>query len=129
MRGRKPKHKRNISGLQNQPPTLHLPSPTQPPSVLSISTVNSDVESDAKWIPNLELEEWGEWEVGTERFHVNLMRLAVDNNDDPRDEDWIPEALKRKEMKRKKGELKWRLLEALQLTFPHSMSLIVQKRP
>ena len=127
MRGCKPKHKRNISGLQNQPPTLHLPSPTQPPSVSSIITVNSKVESDAEWIPNLELdsmkthlhaesddeqlntdlEEWGEWEVGTERFSVNLMRLAVDNNDDPQDEDWIPEALKRKEMKRKKGELKW----------------------
>src|SRR6266481_6733287 len=122
MHGCKTKPKRNISGLCNQPqqpvPTLHLPTPTQPPSISSISTANSDVESDAEWIPNLELdsmkmhlhaesddeqlnmdlEEWGKWDMGTESFYVNLMQLAVDNNDDPQDEDWIPEALKRKEM-------------------------------
>ena len=33
-----------------------MPSPTQPLSISSISTVNSDVESDAEWIPNLELD-------------------------------------------------------------------------
>ena len=34
-------------------------------------------ESDDEQL-NTDLEEWGEWEVGTERFYVNLMRLAVE---------------------------------------------------
>ena len=32
---------------------------------------------------------------------VKLMNLAVDNGDDPRDEDWVPEHLRRK--KQRKG--------------------------
>jgi len=116
MPGRKVKVKRNISGLRNQPkPPQSAPTlpPTQP-DTLSIGDVNSELESDAEWTPNLaldsmkthlhaeledepldtDLEEWGEWEVGTEGFYVNLMQFAVDNNDDPRDENWTLEALK-----------------------------------
>jgi len=90
-----------------------------------ISDGDSDLDSDSAWSPHLKfdsmktsiamedsdeedvessegLEEWDEWEVGKDGFYVNLMRFAIDQGDDPQDEDWIPEHLKRKQLKRKK---------------------------
>jgi hypothetical protein len=63
-------------------------------------------DSDEEDVEPEDLEEWDDWEVGNDGFYVNLMRLAIDQGDDPRDEDWIPEHLKRKQLKRKKGEQK-----------------------
>ena len=62
-------------------------------------------EEDVEPSEDLEdLEEWDKWEVGKDGFYVNLMRFAIDQGDDPQDEDCIPEHLKRKQLKRKKGE-------------------------
>jgi hypothetical protein len=63
-------------------------------------------DSDEEDVEPEDLEEWDDWEVGKDGFYVNLMRFAIDQGDDPRDEDWIPENLKRKQLKRKKGEQK-----------------------
>lgn len=131
--GRKPKQKRNISGLRNQPkaPTPPLQSsPTPEPSPESRKTRVEDVEEDVEWSPQTRfdsskpiwdeedessdeqenvsspdgdigtVEEWGEWnELAQDGLHVNLMKLAIENGDDPRDEDWIPQSLRRKRKK------------------------------
>jgi len=60
--------------------------------------------SGSKCIEPEDWEECDDWEVGTEAFYVGLMRLAIDQGDDPRDEDWIPAELKKKQLRRKKGK-------------------------
>jgi hypothetical protein len=47
------------------------------------------------WDTHQELEDKG--------LYIMLMNLAVDNGDDPRDEDWVPEDLRRKRRRKKKG--------------------------
>jgi hypothetical protein len=37
-------------------------------------------------------------ELGKENLYIKLMSLAIDNRDDPRHEDWVPEGLRRKKM-------------------------------
>ena len=134
-RGRKPKPKRNISGLRNQkkpaaPSPIPLPARHITPADISDGDSDLDSLADGAWSAHLkfdsmktsiemedsdeedvepsedleDLEEWDEWEVEKDGFYVNLMRFAIDQGDDPRDEDWIPEHLKRKQLKRKKGE-------------------------
>lgn len=49
---------------------------------------DSDVED--------EVLEAGEEEWNNKGLHVGLMVLAIEIGDDPRDEDWIPQALQRK---------------------------------
>ena len=108
-RGRKPKPKQNISGLQNQKKPA-APSPIPPPAhhttPAEISDEDSDLDSDSAWSahlkfdsmktsiemedsdeedvePSEDLEEWDKWEVGKDGFYVNLMRFAIDQGDDP----------------------------------------------
>lgn len=41
-----------------------------------------------------------------ESLHMRLMKLAIVNNDDPQDEDWVPAELRkkyRKQLKMKRG--------------------------
>ena len=40
-------------------------------------------------------------ELGEENLYIKLMSLAIDNGDDPRDEDWVPEGLRRKKQEKK----------------------------
>ncbi|KAF9457874.1 hypothetical protein BDZ94DRAFT_1313815 [Collybia nuda] len=47
-------------------------------------------------------EEDTEEEFNSDRLYVKLMNLAMENGDDPRDENWIPENLRRRK-KQKKG--------------------------
>jgi hypothetical protein len=122
--GRKHKQKKKITGLRNQPkaavPPLHS-SPTPEPVPESQESRADDPEEDVNWSPHTRFdslkvawdgnksedeeddteigteEEWGDWnELGQEGLHVMLMKLAMENGDDPRDEDWVPEVLRRK---------------------------------
>ena len=47
-----------------------------------------------------EVIEAGEDDFRTEALHVKLMVLAIEIGDDPRDEDWIPDSLRRKHIAR-----------------------------
>jgi len=44
-------------------------------------------------------------DIANEEFQAKMVALAVELGDDPRDEDWIPESLRRKHQHVKKGEL------------------------
>ena len=50
-------------------------------------------------------DDCGMEDMDNEGFHAKMMALAVEIGDDPRDEDWIPESLRRKHHRAKKGEL------------------------
>ena len=44
-----------------------------------------------------EFDEWdGQQEFGEESLYIKLMTLAIDSGDDPRDDDWVPEGLRRR---------------------------------
>ena len=44
-----------------------------------------------------EFDEWdGQQELREESLYIKLMTLAIDSGDDPRDEDWVPEGLRRR---------------------------------
>jgi len=66
------------------------------------SDTDSDMESDNEGSVEDEIMEESDEQWNNEGIHVGLMRLAIDQGDDPRDEDWIPEELKRKRARRKK---------------------------
>ena len=124
-----PKKRRvyNTSGLRNQQPkATDNPNPSQP------CPDESDTE-DSTWQPNMvfdslkvdvaaedvsddELMEEGdevvEWDsqsdggigLGSEGLQVMMLRLAIELGDDPRDEDWMPPALRANPRKGKQGK-------------------------
>jgi len=63
---------------------------------------DADTESGDEGSVEDEIMEESDEQWNNEGIHVGLMRLAIDQGDDPRDEDWIPEELKRKRARRKK---------------------------
>ncbi|KAF9469382.1 hypothetical protein BDZ94DRAFT_377280 [Collybia nuda] len=124
---RKPRQKRNISGLRNQPKVAPLPlhsSPTSESIPEGRENGARDSDKNSNWFPHTKFDslkpvrdedessdEGGAGDVGTkqkwsernklgqEGFHVTMMNTAIENGDDPRDEDWIPENSRRKRVK------------------------------
>jgi hypothetical protein len=123
------RQKRNISGLKNQPKPIPEPSSTESPVVEPTSTIQEQLSLDPEdtaenadedlglrcpdslkplWRADDDDEgcmQAGEeledgWELREENLYIKLMTLAIDNGDDPRDEDWVPRGLRRK----KQGE-------------------------
>ena len=64
-------------------------------SELSSEGEDSENEDDKVDVED-EVLEAGDLEWRNEGLHVSLMLIAIDNGDDPRDEDWIPHQLRRK---------------------------------
>jgi hypothetical protein len=119
-RGRPSKRARNITGLRNQhqPAVSHLPNeerPTRNPVPIRSreSRPHDDPEADlgiyfdsARLVidddddgmvsePDLEeLQEFGEWD--DEELQERMYMLAVEEGDDPSDENWVPPQLKKK---------------------------------
>jgi hypothetical protein len=62
-----------------------------------------DDEEEAEMKDEEEFDEWDTQELEFKHpgFYVKLVKLAVENGDDPRDEDWIPEDLRRKNRAKK----------------------------
>jgi hypothetical protein len=128
MRGKK--QKRNLAGLRNQPKlaSLALDNSQAPPPSRSADPSSTE-DDDPAWElcerdslrPNWEESdesvheddgevEWnsGWLDLGEEEkdLHASLLRFAMANGDDPRDEDWVPKSLRRKRVGRlmdKKG--------------------------
>ncbi|KAG6889489.1 hypothetical protein C0992_004994 [Termitomyces sp. T32_za158] len=138
-RGRKPKAKRNITGLRNQRAPKPLESTesnadcAQSPEICLIDEISDD-DPDQDWDPLLELdslkpcwrkedqesdeetvdsddenmevltEGWPENdgidEAAMELRHIKLMELAIANEDDPRDEEWVPTKLRKKYLRK-----------------------------
>ena len=116
MRGKK--RKCNLTGLRNQPKLASLPLDTSqaPPTSADPSSSEEDdsawelCEHDSLWPKWEELDEsvhegdgevewnngWLDWGEEEKDLHASLLRFAIANGDDPRDEDWVPKSLRRK---------------------------------
>lgn len=128
-RGRPPKHARNTSGLRNKSKgSLVTPTPVPETAVenLNLSHLHDSRESspdgynvgmyfdstrpivgndDAGCESDLDVDEVfesEEWE--DEELRDNMSLLAVQEGDDPSDEDWFPPGLRRRK-KQKMGEI------------------------
>jgi hypothetical protein len=119
----KKKLKRNISGLRNQSQNTAAPFQCQDPASDSHPEASeggitaSDDNTELRRHPDDIRPRWegysddeegeGEFDEGIgasseewvkdlsrEGFQVKMMRMALDNGDDPHDEDWVPQGLR-----------------------------------
>ena len=74
----------------------------------------SESEEDEEGNVEDEVTEAGNGDWRNEGLHVGLMILAIEIGDDPRDEDWIPDELRRKHRKYKVRMAKGKCIEEFQ---------------
>ncbi|KAG6810459.1 hypothetical protein H0H87_012887 [Tephrocybe sp. NHM501043] len=108
----------NTSGLRN-----HRDKPTESPEPTSIMPDREDLDPD--WEPDtlhdslkIDFEkedesdngesdtDTDEWDVGGKGGLIQMINMAIDNGDDPRDESWVPAQLRSKKKKNSKGRPK-----------------------